>query len=151
MSFGSTGQVLRVVVVPNGVAAANGVTWRKACYHMVHSGVLGAHRNAQVTFRLLERAVWWPSMEEDVKLWVSRCVACLKIQGRPTRVEAKSVKCAASTCWEEVSVDCEGPSREDYLQSDVLVHALPCHYVRADEIADPLRGSEGVHSLHFAE
>ena len=65
-----TGQVLRVVVVPNGVAAANGVTWRKACYHTVHGGVLGAHRSAQVTFKLLERAVWWPSIEEDVRLWV---------------------------------------------------------------------------------
>ena len=25
------------------------------------------------------------------------------------------MKCTASTCWEEVSMDCEGPNREDYL------------------------------------
>ncbi|CAE7843046.1 pol, partial [Symbiodinium microadriaticum] len=27
-------------------------------------------------------------------------------------VEARAVKCGAETCWQEVSVDCEGPNRE---------------------------------------
>ena len=108
-----TGQVLQVPVVPNGIAAANGLTWRKACYNAVHGGVLGAHRSAQVTCKLLERAVWWPLMKEDVERWVGSCLSCLKGRSRPTRVEAKAVKCTASTCWEEVSVDCEGPNKED--------------------------------------
>ena len=109
----TTGEVVKVAVVPNGVAAANGLTWRRACYNAVHCGVLGAHRSASVTHKLLERAVWWPSMEEDIKRWVGCCLSCLKGRSRPTRVEAKAVKCTASTCWEEVSVDCEGPNRED--------------------------------------
>ena len=108
-----TGQTVQVPVVPNGVAAANGLTWRRACYNAVHGGVLGAHRSAQVTLKLMERAVWWPAMEEDIKRWVASCLACLKGRGRPTKVETKAVKCTASTCWEEVSVDCEGPNRED--------------------------------------
>ena len=108
-----TGQVLSVPVVPNGLAAANGLTWRKACFNGVHSGVLGAHRSADVTYRLLERSVWWPGMLEDVRRWVSCCLSCLKGRSRPTKVETKPVKCSASTCWEEVSVDCEGPNRED--------------------------------------
>ena len=108
-----TGQTIWVVVVPNGVVADNGVTWRKSCYFAVHGGVLGAHRSAEVTFKLLERSVWWPSMKEDINRWVESCLSCLKGRGRPTKVEAKAVKCVAATCWEEVSVDCEGPNKED--------------------------------------
>ena len=52
-----TGQTVTVPVVPNGLAGANGVTWRRACYNAVHCGVLGAHRSADVTTKLLERAV----------------------------------------------------------------------------------------------
>ena len=118
-------------MVPNRIAGANGVTWRRACYHAVRDGVLGAHRSAEVTIKLLERAVWWPDLEADVKLWVSKCLACLKGRARPTKVEARAVKCSAETCWQEVSVDCEGPNREDrdgYRYSltyfDCLSHAV---------------------------
>ena len=126
-----TGQTVCVPVVPNGIAGANGVTWRRACYNAVHDGVLGAHRSAEATIKLLERAVWWPDLEADVKLWVSKCLACLKGRARPTKVEARAVKCSAETCWQEVSVDCEGPNREDrdgYRYSltyfDCLSHAV---------------------------
>ena len=66
-----------------------------------------------------------------MKLWVSKCLACLKRRARPTKVEARAVKCSAETCWQEVSVDCEGPNREDrdgYRYSltyfDCLSHAV---------------------------
>ena len=108
-----TGQTVTVPVVPNGVAGANGVTWRRACYNAVHCGVLGAHRSADVTTKLLERAVWWPDLAKDVAAWVGKCLACIKGRSRPTKVEARAVKCGAETCWQEVSVDCEGPNRED--------------------------------------
>ena len=108
-----TGQTVVVPVVPNGAAGANGVTWRRACYNSVHCGVLGAHRSAEVTIKLLERAVWWPDLEKDVRTWVAKCLACIKGRSRPTKVEARAVKCGAETCWQEVSVDCEGPNRED--------------------------------------
>ena len=108
-----TGQTVTVPVVPNGLAGANGVTWRRACYNAVHCGVLGAHRSADVTTKLLERAVWWPDLAKDVAAWVSKCLACIKGRSRPTKVEARAVKCGAETCWQEVSVDCEGPNRED--------------------------------------
>ena len=126
-----TGQTVSVPVVPNGIAGANGITWHRACYNAMHDGVLGAHRSAEVTIKLLERAVWWPDLEADVKLWVSKCLACLKGRARPTKVEARAVKCSAETCWQEVSVDCEGPNREDrdgYRYSltyfDCLSHAV---------------------------
>ena len=108
-----TGQTVTVPVVPNGLAGANGVTWRRACYNAVHCGVLGAHRSADVTTKLRERAVWWPDLAKDVAAWVGKCLACIKGRSRPTKVEARAVKCGAETCWQEVSVDCEGPNRED--------------------------------------
>ena len=40
----AAGCVVRVAVVPNGIAATNGLTWRRACYNQVHCGILGAHR-----------------------------------------------------------------------------------------------------------
>ena len=109
----AAGRVFRVAVVPNGVAGANGLTWRRACYNQVHCGILGAHRSAKVTAQLLERVVWWSTLQEDVKRWTETCLSCLKGRGRPTRVESKAVKCSADCCWQEVSVDCEGPNRED--------------------------------------
>ena len=72
-----TGQTVTVPVVPNGLAGANGVTWRRACYNAVHCGVLGAHRSADVTTKLLERAVWWPDLAKDVAAWVGKCLACI--------------------------------------------------------------------------
>ena len=109
----AAGRVVRAAVVPTGVAGANGLTWRRACYNQVHCGILGAHRSAKVTIQLLERQVWWATLQEDVKRWTETCLACLKGRGRPTRVESKAVKCTADCCWQEVSVDCEGPNRED--------------------------------------
>ena len=109
----AAGRVVRVAVVPTGIAGADGLTWRRACYNQVHCGILGAHRSAQVTTQLLERVVWWATLREDVKRWTDTCLACLKGRGRPTRVESKAVKCTADCCWQEVSVDCEGPNRED--------------------------------------
>ena len=79
------------------------MTWRKSCYNAVHSGILGAHRSAEVTYKLLDRAVWWPDMDKDVK-------TCMKGRSRPTKVEAKPVECLAEACWQEVSIDCEGPN-----------------------------------------
>ena len=73
----------------------------------------------------------WPDLEADAKLWVSKCLACLKGRARPTKVEARAVKRSAETCWQEVSVDCEGLNREDrdgYRYSltdfDCLSHAV---------------------------
>ena len=53
----------------------------------VHCGIIGgAHRSAEVTYRLLERAVWWPSMESDVKPWVSKRLSCMKGRARASKV-----------------------------------------------------------------
>ena len=56
------------------------------------------------------RTAWYEAQRRDPSL---ECLACIKGRSRPTKVEARAVKCGAETCWQEVSVDCEGPNRED--------------------------------------
>ena len=75
---------------------------------------------------------------EDVQRWVDRCLVCLKARSRPRKVEAGVSRCFADHCWQEVSVDFEGPNREDrwgfrytltYL--DCLSHAVLVEPVRS--------------------
>ena len=97
-----TGQTVCVPVVPiTGSRERMASLGVAPAIMQVHDGVLGAHRSAEVTIKLLERAVWWPDLDADVKLWVSKCLACLKGRARPTKVEARAVKCSAETCWQE--------------------------------------------------
>ena len=133
-----TGDKIWVPVIPNGIVGVNGLTFRKGCFDQAHYGATGGHRSAERTLQVLARSVWWPSMAEDVKRWTSQCLACLKARSKPTKVTARSMKCCADACWQEVSVDCEGPSREDrwgyrytltYL--DCLSHAVLIEPMRA--------------------
>ena len=132
------GAVSTVPVVPNGVAASSGVTWRKACYLQFHCGVFGAHRSAEKTYALMKRVVWWATMKEDINSWVGKCLTCFKARSRATKVTTKPMKPAADYCWQEVSVDCEGPNKEDYAGNrysltymDCLSHAVYLEPLRA--------------------
>ena len=127
-----------VPVVPNGVAASSGVTWRKACYLQFHCGVFGAHRSAEKTYAVMKRVVWWATMKEDINSWVGKCLTCFKARPRATKVTTKPMKPAADYCWQEVSVDCEGPNKEDYAGNrysltymDCLSHAVYLEPLRA--------------------
>ena len=126
-----TGEKVWAAVIPGGFAAPNGLTWRRACFNQAHHGALGGHRSADRTFQILSRSVWWAGMKEDVQRWTLKCLVCLKARGRPRKVTAGASRCLADACWQEVSVDCEGPSREDrwgYRYSltylDCLSHAV---------------------------
>ncbi|CAJ1369236.1 unnamed protein product, partial [Effrenium voratum] len=145
------GAVSTVPVVPNGVAASSGVTWRKACYLQFHCGVFGAHRSAEKTYALMKRVVWWATMKEDINSWVGKCLTCFKARSRATKVTTKPMKPAADYCWQEVSVDCEGPNKEDYAGNrysltymDCLSHAVYLEPLRALNHAEvrwvPMRG-----------
>ncbi|CAJ1333746.1 unnamed protein product, partial [Effrenium voratum] len=132
------GAVSTVPVVPNGVAASSGVTWRKACYLQFHCGVFGAHRSAEKTYALMKRVVWWATMKEDINSWVGKCLTCFKARSRATKVTTKPMKPAADYCWQGVSVDCEGPNKEDYAGNrysltymDCLSHAVYLEPLRA--------------------
>ncbi|CAJ1346559.1 unnamed protein product, partial [Effrenium voratum] len=132
------GAVSTVPVVPNGVAASSGVTWRKACYLQFHCGVFGAHRSAEKTYALMKRVVWWATMKEDINSWVGKCLTCFKARSRATKVTTKPMKPAADYCWQEVSVDCEGPNKEDHAGNrysltymDCLSHAVYLEPLRA--------------------
>jgi len=108
-----TGEKVWACVVPIGFVTSHGLTWRRSCFDQAHSGAIGGHRSADRTWNLLSRRVWWPGMKQDIQKWTERCIICLKARGRPTKVTAQASRCLADACWQEVSVDCEGPNRED--------------------------------------
>ena len=108
-----TGEKIWACVVPYGFVGAQGMTWRRACFDQAHSGALGGHRSADRTLKILSRKVWWAGMKEDVQKWTERCLICLKARGRPTKVTAQASRCLADSCWQEISIDAEGPNRED--------------------------------------
>ena len=109
----NTGEKLWVVVIPEGLASVHGLSWRRACFDRAHHGALGGHKSAERTLSVLSRTVWWAGMKEDVSRWTEKCLTCLKARARPRKVTAGASKCMADACWQEVSVDCEGPNRED--------------------------------------
>ena len=126
-----SGEKSWVAVIPGGFAAPNGLTWRRCCFDRAHHGALGGHRSAERTLSILSRSVWWPGMKDDVRRWTDKCIICLKARSKPKKVTAGASRCLADCCWQEVSVDCEGPSREDRCMGfpvyfDVLGLPLPC-------------------------
>ena len=133
-----TGEKVWVPVIPGGFATANGVTWRRCCFNQAHHGALGGHRSSDRTFGVLARRVWWSGIKEDVKKWTERCLTCLKARAKPKKVTAGTSRCLADFCWQEVSVDCEGPNREDrwgfrysITYMDCLSHAVMIEPVRS--------------------
>ena len=108
-----SGEKSWVAVIPGGFAAPNGLTWRRCCFDRAHHGALGGHRSSERTLSILSRSVWWPGMKDDVRRWTDKCIICLKARSKPKKVTAGASRCLADCCWQEVSVDCEGPSRED--------------------------------------
>ena len=96
-----------------------------------HNGILAAHRSAEVNYKLLERAVWWPDMERTSSL--QTVLSC----------GGEACKCLAEACWQEVSIDCEGPNREDRegYRYSITYFLLPqsCSFPRADAVVDARR------------
>ena len=51
-----------VIVVPEG-DMGRGMPWKKWVFLQCHVGVLGAHRNADKTQKIIQRICWWSSMK----------------------------------------------------------------------------------------
>ena len=98
-----------VPVAPAGHAAAH-MTWARWSFLQAHIGVFGAHRSGPKTYELLSRIVFWTEMSRDVNEWARGCVTCVRFRQKPMKQEAVAVKAVSLDIWEEVMVDCEGPS-----------------------------------------
>ena len=85
-------------------------SWRTFVFVQYHVGPLAGHRSAPKTTMMLQKAVWWPTLVADVKLWCDRCWTCLKYRRRALKGPAKWIVTSTFCCWQEVMVDCEGPS-----------------------------------------
>ena len=98
-----------VPIVPDGMATAN-LTWKRWLFQQFHVGILGAHRNAEKTYSLMLRQVWWPTMKQDVTKWWESCLTCIRFRKMPQKQEAVPVVPTNRDCWEEVMIDLEGPN-----------------------------------------
>ena len=98
-----------VPIVPDGQATGN-LTWKRWLFLQCHVGLLGAHRNADKTTNLLSRQVWWPTMKDDIKVWCSKCLTCIRFRKIPQKQETVPVVPTNQDCWEVVMIDLEGPS-----------------------------------------
>ena len=51
---------------------------QKQLYALAHQGLAG-HRGKDATMAILSRHVFWATMEQDVEIWRSQCLGCLKL------------------------------------------------------------------------
>ena len=59
----------------------------------------------------MTQVLWWVTMKTDVTNWVDQCLTCIRFRRRPMKQEHVAVKPTHLHPWEEVMVDCEGPSQ----------------------------------------
>jgi hypothetical protein len=98
-----------VVVVPDGKVQGTSTSWKQFCFVSLHAHA-GAHFAPDKTLALLARACWWEKMRQDVLLWCDRCWQCLQFRRRPDRAPAGNHVSYTQRPWQDVMIDCEGPS-----------------------------------------
>ena len=98
-----------VPVVPEGQATAH-LSWKRLMFLQCHCGILGGHRNAEKTLAILLRQAWWAWIGDNVRLWTSKCITCLRFRKMQTKQEQVPTIATTAECWEEVMIDLEGPS-----------------------------------------
>ena len=110
-----------------------------------HVGVLGGHRNPEKTIACIRRLCWWKGMSGDVWRWVKSCGTCLRFRSVPQKVPTSPSLPVSIECWQEVTVDMEGPSNpadrhgNKYMMTYVccLCHAVylePCKNLTGAEV-----------------
>jgi hypothetical protein len=114
-----------VVVVPDGYAATR-MSWRFFCWKQDHIGVLGAHRSAKKSYERLTRICYWKNMQADLEIRVSQCLVCIRGRKRPTKTHSVAVRPSHLQCWEEVSMDFEGPMTPEDRQGNKYTLTYTC-------------------------
>eukprot|EP00923_Selenidium_pygospionis_P024942 GHVN01043811.1.p1 GENE.GHVN01043811.1~~GHVN01043811.1.p1 ORF type:complete len:203 (+),score=13.49 GHVN01043811.1:982-1590(+) len=67
----------------------------------------GAHQGANRTTAFLRRLLWWPSMKEDINLFLKQCWLCTRWRHKPLTLTDGSLE--AKSPREVVAVDLVGP------------------------------------------
>jgi len=78
-------------------------------------------------------------MAADVKKWSEECLTCARFRRRPEKLETVAVKPVTAHPWEEVIVDCEGPSTPSYYQRNTHTLTYLCA-VCGGVFLEPLKG-----------
>ena len=98
-----------VVVVPDGLVQGTYTQWKQFVFVSLHAHA-GAHFAPDKTVQLISRACWWEKMRQDTQYWCDRCWQCLQFRKRPDRAPAGTHVSYTQRPWQDVMIDCEGPS-----------------------------------------
>ena len=114
-----------VPVIPDGYATQD-KTWKRWMFTHVHVGILGAHRNAEKTYKIAIRHFWWRTMKQGFGKWIEDCVVCARFRKIPQRQLSEAVIPVDVEDWEEVMIDVEEPRRPCDKQGNRYVMTYVC-------------------------
>ena len=94
-------QVVLQQIVPPSMTQKN----LSAC----HSSPTAGHLGVAKTSEKIKQRVHWPGMQEDTKLFVSRCPECQKRSGPPKKYHHSLIEWQASYPFHHIGIDFMGP------------------------------------------
>ena len=74
-----------------------------------HSSSTAGHLGVANTSEKIEQRFYWPGLQEDTKLFVSRCPECQKRSGPPKRYHHSLVEWQASYPFHHIGINFMGP------------------------------------------
>ena len=76
-----------------------------ACHSSSTAGYLGVAKTSEK----IKQRFYWPGLQEDTKLFVSRCAECQKRSSSPEKYHHSLVECKASCPFQHIGIDFMGP------------------------------------------
>ena len=74
-----------------------------------HSSSTAGHLGVAETSENIKQRFYWPGLQEDTKLFVSRCPECQKCSGPPKKYHHSPVEWQASHPFHHIGIDFMGP------------------------------------------
>ena len=108
--------------------------WREWVFRYAHVGIMGAHRSGKKTAALLLKICWWKDIAADCERFCEHCLTCLKGRKKAAKTEPTELQ-----CWEEVTMDCEGPMLPADAHGNRFILSYLCslsHFVMLEPMKD---------------
>jgi hypothetical protein len=80
---------------------------RKRLIHDVHKG--SGHIGISKTAALIRKSYYWPEMDDDIRLTINSCSACLMRKGCGARITPKTQTVLTGYPFEKIAIDITGP------------------------------------------
>lgn len=111
-----------------------------------HNNTIAAHMGRDKMIEIMCKRYYWPSMHDDIRTWVSSCLACAKKKPAQPRNDCKLIPIRSTYPFEIFGIDICGPfnktkdgNRYILICVDLFtywVEATPLKTTEAEEVAD---------------